>query len=159
MSGNFVFTGAPLPTAVTDTSVDTYVTATSNPSTLGLTFAPGALVNGAGNDLVLFGVGTTLDSFRLSIGTPFVDLTTSNSGFTTPNGLQLNKVLVELGDLGIGDGAEVTSILLTFNDTTSDFALAGALNPPPAVIPVPAAVWMFGSGLIGLVGIARRRRA
>ena len=25
------------------------------------------------------------------------------------------------------------------------------------VIPVPAAVWLFGSGLIGLVGIARRR--
>ncbi len=28
--------------------------------------------------------------------------------------------------------------------------------PPPAV-PVPAAVWLFGSGLLGLVGVARRR--
>jgi len=28
-----------------------------------------------------------------------------------------------------------------------------------AVIPVPAAVWLFGSGLLGLVGIARRRKA
>lgn len=27
----------------------------------------------------------------------------------------------------------------------------------PAVVPVPAAVWLFGSGLIGLLGIARRR--
>lgn len=26
-------------------------------------------------------------------------------------------------------------------------------------VPVPAAVWLFGSGLIGLVGVARRRRA
>ena len=26
------------------------------------------------------------------------------------------------------------------------------------VVPVPAAVWLFGSGLIGLVGVARRRR-
>lgn len=26
-------------------------------------------------------------------------------------------------------------------------------------IPVPAAVWLFGSGLIGLIGIARRRKA
>ena len=24
-------------------------------------------------------------------------------------------------------------------------------------VPVPAAVWLFGSGLIGLVGIARRK--
>lgn len=29
----------------------------------------------------------------------------------------------------------------------------------PTVIPVPAAVWLFGSGLLGLVGIARRKRA
>ena len=27
------------------------------------------------------------------------------------------------------------------------------------VIPVPAAVWLFGSGLLGLVGVARRRKA
>ena len=27
----------------------------------------------------------------------------------------------------------------------------------PTVVPVPAAVWLFGTGLIGLVGVARRR--
>ena len=27
------------------------------------------------------------------------------------------------------------------------------------VVPVPAAAWLFGSGLIGLVGVARRKRA
>jgi hypothetical protein len=26
----------------------------------------------------------------------------------------------------------------------------------PTVVPVPAAVWLFGSGLLSLVGIARR---
>jgi len=26
-------------------------------------------------------------------------------------------------------------------------------------VPVPAAVWLFGSGLIGLVGVARRKKA
>ena len=30
--------------------------------------------------------------------------------------------------------------------------------PAAAPIPVPAAVWLFGSGLMGLVGVARRRR-
>jgi hypothetical protein len=28
----------------------------------------------------------------------------------------------------------------------------------PTAIPVPAAIWLFGSGLLGLVGIARRKR-
>ncbi len=29
----------------------------------------------------------------------------------------------------------------------------------PTTIPVPAAVWLFGSGLMGLVGVARRRKS
>ena len=29
---------------------------------------------------------------------------------------------------------------------------------PPSEIPVPAAVWLFGSGLLGLIGIARRKK-
>jgi hypothetical protein len=32
----------------------------------------------------------------------------------------------------------------------------GCANP---VVPVPAAVWLFGSGLLGLVGVARRRKS
>jgi hypothetical protein len=31
-------------------------------------------------------------------------------------------------------------------------------TPKPSEIPVPAAVWLFGSGLLGLVGIARRKK-
>ncbi len=30
-------------------------------------------------------------------------------------------------------------------------------NPGAAVVPVPAAAWLFGSGLLGLVGVARRK--
>jgi hypothetical protein len=41
---------------------------------------------------------------------------------------------------------------------TGDFTntYEGAIINPSAV-PVPAALWLFGSGLLGLVGVARRR--
>ena len=28
-----------------------------------------------------------------------------------------------------------------------------------STVPVPAAVWLFGSGLVGLLGVARRKKA
>jgi hypothetical protein len=28
-----------------------------------------------------------------------------------------------------------------------------------SAVPVPAAFWLFGSGLIGLIGVARRKKA
>lgn len=34
----------------------------------------------------------------------------------------------------------------------------GGIITPVSPIPVPAAVWLFGSGLLGLVGVARRRK-
>jgi hypothetical protein len=40
----------------------------------------------------------------------------------------------------------------------SHYAWAVRAGDVPAVVPVPAAAWLFGSGLIGLIGIARRRK-
>lgn len=37
-------------------------------------------------------------------------------------------------------------------------ATMAPIPEPAAVVPVPAAVWLFGSGLLGLVGIARRKK-
>jgi hypothetical protein len=44
-------------------------------------------------------------------------------------------------------------------DPTSFWVGGGNGELPPNVIPVPAAVWLFGSGLLGLVGVARRRKS
>ena len=30
--------------------------------------------------------------------------------------------------------------------------------PPEALVPIPAAAWLFGSALLGLVGVARRKK-
>lgn len=39
------------------------------------------------------------------------------------------------------------------------FELNSAGLVTPSAVPVPAAVWLFGSGLVGLAGVARRRKA
>jgi len=43
-----------------------------------------------------------------------------------------------------------------FGGTPYTVAISGSVTPH---IPVPAAVWLFGSGLVGLVGVARRKKA
>lgn len=45
------------------------------------------------------------------------------------------------------------------NCTTSAF-FAGTMPsvPPPSQVPLPAAAWMFGSGLIGLAAVMRRKK-
>ena len=42
---------------------------------------------------------------------------------------------------------------------TSSFLAGSALVRTTQPVPVPATVWLFGSGLVGLVGLARRKKA
>ena len=51
------------------------------------------------------------------------------------------------------------SYLITFDgfDGLENSISGSTLAIDVKVVPVPAAVWLFGSGLIGLVGVARRR--
>lgn len=36
---------------------------------------------------------------------------------------------------------------------------SGAFSGSLSIVPVPAAAWLFGSGLLGLIGMARRKKA
>ena len=59
---------------------------------------------------------------------------------------------------------DVTTLDNNFSPTalSSDISLSGKLNvsiSDNAVVPIPASVWLFGSGLIGLIGVARRKKA
>jgi hypothetical protein len=43
-------------------------------------------------------------------------------------------------------------------DNGAVLSIDAVASNPPSEIPVPAAVWLFGSGLLGLVGVARRKK-
>ena len=69
-----------------------------------------------------------------------------------------------------GDSIESYAVLSSLNPASTEFFAAhiagfdlascvtSAKFAGSTVVPVPAAAWLFGSGLLGLVGVARRRR-
>ena len=58
----------------------------------------------------------------------------------------------------VGAGSPYSLTILAEVDHTSSGQIS-SFDAHLVPIPVPAAVWLFGSGLLGLVGIARRRRS
>jgi hypothetical protein len=61
---------------------------------------------------------------------------------------------IDLAGTTLMDGSELA---LRWEFTCANDVIEGAVAMP--AVPVPAAIWLFGSGLIGLVGIARRRKS
>lgn len=126
-------------------------------------------------DLVLFDAGTSAStepsntSLTLTSVTGIVDISANPAPYTASVGADTAL---------LGDTAEFE--LALWNSTSSTFSyVTGFTEIIPgnaytiefgnvsgevhgvdlAPIPVPAAVWLFGSGLIGLAGIARRKQA
>jgi len=49
---------------------------------------------------------------------------------------------------------------MTLNDNNvRNYNVVSYLVREVSAVPVPAAVWLFGSGLIGLVGVVRRKKS
>ncbi|MDH3871398.1 MAG: VPLPA-CTERM sorting domain-containing protein [Gammaproteobacteria bacterium] len=58
-----------------------------------------------------------------------------------------------------GNGFDRTRSEWFLTGQTADDVTFSWSSSNNTIIPVPAAVWLFGSGLIGLAGVARRRKA
>ncbi len=57
-----------------------------------------------------------------------------------------------------GPGSSLSRIgLMDTDNNLADFALTAPTPGTVSAVPLPAAVWLFGSGLLGLVGAACRR--
>ena len=58
----------------------------------------------------------------------------------------------------LANGGRIEGGFMLTGDIASDFGGNTLIAIAGPVVPVPAAVWLFGSGLIGLIGIARRKK-
>lgn len=128
--------------------------------------------------------GVTLNSGELDIsayGAPFqtIELSTNPLNMTDTGvfqgvdytGLPLGAGVVNpdgsititlLGLPAVPEGAALAAAVTATNLFTFDAAifLGGTITlTPVAEIPIPAAAWLFGSALMGLAGVARKRKA
>lgn len=145
-----------------------------NPSTgdyQAITFATFG-VSSATYDLVFFDAGTSAEIEPSTTSLTIADINgivaiSANSPYQASFGSDI----AELGataefELALWDGSDftfVTSATPIIEGNWYSISFGGVTGEVQGVdlapVPVPAAVWLFGSGLIGLAGIARRRKA
>jgi hypothetical protein len=130
-------------------------------------------VSSATYDLVFFDAGTAAAIEPSSTSLTLVDLNgiVEISATPAPYTATFGTDTAALGDTGefelaLWDGSAFSFVsnynaIVPGNAYTIEFgSVTGEIfGVDLAPVPVPAAVWLFGSGLIGLVGIARRKKS
>lgn len=88
------------------------------------------------------------------------DFLTEGFGLTYGRGYSVNNRITISGSAL--DGLVTNEIVLDNWKYDSDDTISFAITEifiDGQVVPIPAAVWLFGSGLLGLLGIARRKKS
>jgi hypothetical protein len=100
------------------------------------------------NDMLNFSF-TSDDATALTPVNNFTNTNLQGLGiyFDSSQSGSLQQVLPGCDDQTINDDNDFEAMLVR-----ADFR-------PASVVPLPAAVWLFGGGLLGLIGIARRKKA
>ncbi len=164
---------------LSDDSQATYVFGSSNGGTvnaqLDLSFAE-TVYNQAGNDLAFYFVGDGVtvnktNSMQICFGTN-CDLGTTTYDATIVDGLGItiadtsvewSVALFDLSDFGFAEEAALGDFTIDliaggYNRLADIRSLNTVLTAPePSPVPVPAAVWLFASGLLAMAGVARRK--
>ena len=118
----------------------------------GLAFGPDGLLYGIGGGSNLYSID--VDTGASSLLFPSSPLYSGTGLAFGPDGLLY----------GIGGGSNLYSIDVSTGASSLLFPSSplysnSGLAFPPSPVPVPAAVWLFGTALIGLVGFSKRRKS
>lgn len=141
---------------------------TTGVSTGGWSFGAGGTISITGS--VDFPVGTDIPAGTTLLSGTFntatiVDLGSGNFEFQIAGGTFNDRKHPDLlAFYGLPDIGYVGGFNLSFSTTadmgnafsTTSLGSGDIINQP---VPIPPAAWLFGSGLLGLAGIARRRRS
>lgn len=133
------------------------------------TVSIGSISNGA----------TAISQFAFTNGTPSITGVLVANLFTAANGSFINQAggttaldgsanLFYFSRNNAGTGSSAAGLAQSFGNSTGLATLSLASNgdftytlagPLPSPVPVPAAAWLFGSGLMAIGGVVRRRKA
>ena len=140
-------------------------------------FAGGVVVDWSGPPAIGISLLDSDASIAAQIEAAGFDIGFAQQGQSGPNTLDIsmtgflndptfqNGTLLTLNFLADTESSGIAALNARFLDTFID-NLSSPINPQPdfvgtsitiSAVPVPAAVWLFGSGLLGMVGVARRR--
>lgn len=98
--------------------------------------------------------GGSIDLNNLASVAGFITIAGWTLDISAPNIIDYEANLLTLNGTGTltGNGFIPTAAVWTFSTSSLN-----SYSLDITAVPVPAAVWLFGSGLLGLVGIARRK--
>jgi hypothetical protein len=150
------------------------ISITSGSSPAGLTSTAGLtpVVQNIQSEIADWGANTSLGTFFDSNGsTTVAALGTPSSSGTWNNGLInagsvgtaqsfyniIGNTFTTTAD-GLGSHVAATTTYAGFWFLSSSGQLSYDIPAASAPVPLPAAVWLLGSGLLGMIGVGRRRR-
>ena len=114
------------------------------------------------NDLWIFEIGNAIETFNVQISTDDITYIDLGNFSGQPGGIDIDA------NISVIPSTLYSYILLTdvtgnqtgFPFGEADIDAVGAISsaPPVSAVPVPAAFWLFGTALVGFIGVSRRRK-
>jgi predicted extracellular nuclease len=114
----------------------------------------GWIQNGSPDAVALYENNSLIDS--LSYEGVLVPFTEGNTLSISDNNSEILSISRVINGLDSNDNA-LDFQLGCITPGSPNIAGSGDCSTPLNPVPVPAAIWLFGAGLIGLVGVARKR--